>query len=81
MKTLSEIKFGVRVFDRLIDPDPVTYDQIVRSCGLTAKQVQKTLADLCKAGYVRKEAKGYSLTDTGLALVKDDDGQETTTGL
>lgn len=86
MKTLQDIKFGELVLKCIWVPYnkflPVTYDKIVRSSGLTSKQVQKALVDLAKAGYIQKDAKGmFSVTEIGFDLMKEDDGQETTTGL
>lgn len=81
MKQLEKIKFGMDVCNRLIDPEPVTYDQLQRSLGLVSKQLQKALADLCKAGYTTKTDRGYRLTDLGfkLACARIENGQETTT--
>ena len=81
MKPLDKIKFGPQICDRLIDPDPLTYDQLLKYEGIQTKQLQKVLADLCKAGYVTKTDRGYKLTETGfkLACARTDNGQETVT--
>lgn len=79
-KLLRDIKFGEDVLIRLFDPEPVTYDQVVRSLGLNPKQVQKALADLCKHGYVMKLDRGYSLTKDGQQMLcLRTNGQEATT--
>lgn len=64
-KALNDIKFGQSIFTRLNNPNPVTYDQLFHSLGIAPKQLQKALADLCKAGYVEKTIRGYKLTELG----------------
>lgn len=58
-KTLAEIKYGEKVMSLFADTTMVTYDWVVTRTGLTTKQVQKVLADLCKYGYISKHLGTY----------------------
>lgn len=65
-KQLTEIKYGIRVVSRLLDPDPVTYDQLSSSVNISSKLLQKSLSDLVKYGFVLKTNRGYTLTEVGM---------------
>lgn len=67
IKTLDEIKYGQRVYDRL----PAAYFE-VRALGLESQAAQKALDDLVKHGYAWKDG------DSIVTYRKTADGKKTT---
>lgn len=79
-KQLTEIKYGVRVVSCLVDPTPITYDQISKNVSISSKLLQKSLSDLVKHGFVLKTNRGYTLTEAGMTnVIGLRDEQERTT--